>query len=316
MRIAEQVTFGGSGMDRRAELRCNPDAMAELRNSPDAMTILFWRGRAFLEDGALKQVPFNHFVTAGRESIFLAEAPQPLFAIQLADWDGAPAGGDIGPGLAFTDLVAHPDLPGTGGFVDLRVVMAELSPMQAELAAMGRAMLEWHRFHKFCSTCGAASKIDQGGWRRICPACGRAHFPRTDPVVIMLVTHGNSVLLGRGAGWPDQMYSLLAGYVEPGETIEAAVRREVREEAGIRCGEVCYLASQPWPFPSSLMIGCRTEALDTAITCDPVELADALWIRREEVAEVLAGRDTRISPSKKGSIARFLLESWVADRLD
>lgn len=316
MRIAEQVTFGGSGMNRRAELRCDSDALERLQSKPDAQAILFWRGRVFMEDGALKQVPFSHVATVEREVIFLTEAPQPLFAIQMADWDEAPSGGDAGPGLAFTDLVPHPDLPGTGGFADLRAVMAELSPMEAELAAMGRAMLEWHRFHGFCSTCGAASDIDQGGWRRLCPACGRAHFPRTDPVVIMLVTHGNSVLLGRGTGWPDRMYSLLAGYVEPGETIEAAVRREVQEEAGIRCGAVSYLASQPWPFPSSLMIGCRTEALDTKITYDPVELADALWIRREEVAEVLAGRNDRISPSKRGSIARFLLENWVADQLD
>ena len=132
----------------------------------------------------------------------------------------------------------------------------------------------------------------------------------------MLITRGNSVLLGRGPTWPEGMYSLLAGFIEPGETIEAAVRREVREESAIEVGEVGYLASQPWPFPASLMIGCWGEALSDAITIDPEELQDARWVTREELVAAFAGLHPLIKPSRQGAIARFLLDHWLADRLD
>jgi NAD+ diphosphatase len=132
----------------------------------------------------------------------------------------------------------------------------------------------------------------------------------------MLITHGNDLLLGRSPGWPEGMYSLLAGFIEPGETMEAAVRREVAEETAVRVGHVDYLASQPWPYPSSLMFGCRGEALSREITIDPAELEDALWISREELAEALAGRHPTLLPARKGAIAQFLMENWLADRLD
>ncbi|HIF76500.1 MAG TPA: NAD(+) diphosphatase, partial [Sulfitobacter sp.] len=145
--------------------------------------------------------------------------------------------------------------------------------------------------------------------------CGGAHFPRTDPVVIMLITHGNSVLMGRSPGWPEGMYSLLAGFVEPGETVEAAVRREVFEEAGVQVGAVSYLSSQPWPFPASLMLGCAGEALSRDLTIDPVEIEDALWVTREEMMDVFAGSHPRLLPARRGAIAHFLLENWLADTL-
>ena len=153
------------------------------------------------------------------------------------------------------------------------------------------------------------------GWQRDCPACGAHHFPRTDPVVIMLITHGNSVLLGRSPGWPEGMYSCLAGFVEPGETIEAAVRREVFEESGVRVGAVNYVASQPWPFPASLMFGCQGIALGTELNIDRDEIEDARWVPREELADAFAGQHPDILPARKGAIARFLLEHWLADRL-
>jgi NAD+ diphosphatase len=132
----------------------------------------------------------------------------------------------------------------------------------------------------------------------------------------MLITSGNQTLLGRSPGWPEGMYSCLAGFVEPGETIEAAVRREVMEEAGVPVGAVRYLASQPWPFPSSLMFGCHGEALDTKITLDPAELEDAIWVSREDVAAAMAGENPVIKPARKGAIAHFLLRNWLADRLE
>jgi NAD+ diphosphatase len=158
--------------------------------------------------------------------------------------------------------------------------------------------------------------VTNAGWQRNCPACTTSHFPRTDPVVIMLVTRGNQLLLGRNAIWPEGMYSLLAGFVEPGETIEAAVRREVFEETGVRCGPVRYLASQPWPFPASLMIGCQAEATTQAITIDPVEIEEALWISREALLEVMAGQHPKIKAPRKGAIAGFLIGKWLADQLD
>ncbi len=157
---------------------------------------------------------------------------------------------------------------------------------------------------------------DEAGWRRTCTACGTQHFPRTDPVVIMLILHGNALLLGRSPAWPPTMYSLLAGFMEPGESIEAAVRREVFEETGVPVGKVDYLSSQPWPFPSSLMIGCVGQALAREITLDPNELEDARWISREGVMAALNGEDPEIRPARPGSIARFLIERWLADRLD
>ena len=154
------------------------------------------------------------------------------------------------------------------------------------------------------------------GWQRSCPDCGGQHFPRTDPVVIMLITRGNSVLMGRSPGWPEGMYSLLAGFVEPGETIEAAVRREVFEEAGIAVGQVTYLASQPWAFPSSLMFGCWGHALSHEITIDPTEIEDAIWVSRDDMLEAFAGQHPILMPARKGAIAQFLLRNWLADTLE
>ncbi len=155
------------------------------------------------------------------------------------------------------------------------------------------------------------------GWQRQCPKCSAQHFPRTDPVVIMLITRGNRVLMGRSPGWPEGMFSLLAGFVEPGETIEGAVRREVMEESGIRVGPVSFLSDQPWPYPSSLMIGCRGEALNEDIVIDPKEIEDAAWFTREEITDAFAGNNPPgLKPARKGAIAHFLLWNWLADRLD
>lgn len=194
--------------------------------------------------------------------------------------------------------------------------MAQLTPREAELAATAKAILHWHHTHGFCAACGARSDLTQGGWQRTCPTCATQHFPRTDPVVIMLVTHGNAVLVGRNAGWPEGLFSLLAGFMEPGETIEAAVRREVFEETGVRCKAVSYLASQPWPFPTSLMIAAQTEAEATTLTLDQDELEAACWVTREEMVRVLAGLHPDMRPARVGSIAEFILRNWLADRLD
>jgi NAD+ diphosphatase len=322
MRQAEQVTFGGASVNRLQALRGDPVALAEVRTR--ALVLPFWRGRPLVsgigDETALVWLPSAHpLVSGGTEAILLGETEGiPRFAIDIS----ASLTEDLLPQAGPFDAARqpHPGLPSDPaadqGFADLRSLMAALTPDQAELAVMAKGILEWHRTHGFCAACGAPSTMAQGGWQRICPACAAPHFPRTDPVVIVLVTLGNRVLLGRSPGWPDGMYSLLAGFVEPGETVEAACRREVAEETGVPLGAVSYLASQPWPFPASLMIGCRAEALDDKITLDPVELDDALWVSREDVALAMTGAHPRIKPSRRGSIAQFILNAWLADRLD
>lgn len=316
MKLAESVTFGGSGLDRAAGLRGSAEALG--REWAGGRVMLMWRGKPLLSEGReLALLPSDHPLSGGVEgAIFLGQSEgRGIFLRDLSAWvpeetEAAQAG------FFDTSVQHHPDLPPTQAFHELRAVMAALSPRDAELAATARALLEWHRSHGFCAACGARSSMVQAGWQRSCPACQAQHFPRTDPVVIMLITHGNSLLLGRNSAWPEGMYSLLAGFVEPGETIEAAVRREVFEESGVRVGPVSYLASQPWPFPASLMIGCRGEALGREITLDPNELQDARWVSREELVQAFAGEHPTIKPSRKGAIAQFLMANWLADRLD
>jgi NAD+ diphosphatase len=314
---AETVTFGGSGLDRAAGLRKDPALLQATLGRGRILPL--WHGKVLAsEDAALAWLPpGNPALAMAREPLFLGlDGDQPCFAADLSDWmPEAGVGAAVG---AFSDPTVqhHPALGPEVGFHELRGLMTRLSPREAELAATAKALVQWHRSHGFCAACGAASVVTQGGWQRSCPACGAQHFPRTDPVVIMLVTRGNATLIGRSPGWPEGMFSVLAGFVEPGETLEAAVRREVMEEAGITCGAVGYLASQPWPFPASLMIGMRTEAITGEITIDPEELEEALWITREDLVQVLAGQHPRIRPPRRGAIAEFLLRNWLADRLD
>ena len=323
MRDAESLTFGGGNLDRAHELRRDAVALAALWAAPGARVAVLWRGKPLIagQDGqaALAMLPPGHPVLAeGREAaVFLARTDDGgIWAQDISGWE--PESGDLASIGAFLDPSEqhHPGLPADHRFAELRATMTRLTPDDAELAAAARALLGWHETHRHCARCGAMTQPAVGGWQRDCAACGAHHFPRTDPVVIMLITQGNDLLLGRSPGWPPGMYSLLAGFVEPGETIEAAVRREVWEEAGVRVGEVGYLASQPWPFPASLMLGCRGEATSRDITLDPVELEAAFWISRERLAAVFADQDTEIRAPRLGAIAHFLMRMWLADRLD
>jgi NAD+ diphosphatase len=316
MKLAETVTFGGSGLNRAAHLRRDAGV---LRADERARAIPVWRGKPLFagENRAPVWLPLDHPVLADRKmDVFLGlDEGAPKFAADISNWEPAEVPETLN---AFFDPSeqTHPDLPKDQVFAELRGVMTHLIPRDAELVATGKALLGWHVTHGFCAKCGAQSTVSEGGWQRDCPACETHHFPRTDPVVIMLITLGNAVLVGRSPGWPEGMYSLLAGFVEPGETLEAAVRREVLEESGVVVGEVGYLASQPWPFPSSLMFGCHGHATSRAITIDPVEIEDARWVTREEMVDVLAGLHPEMKAARKGAIARFLIEHWLADRLD
>ncbi|MEM6385914.1 MAG: NAD(+) diphosphatase [Pseudomonadota bacterium] len=318
MKDAETVMFGGSGLDRAAELRREPNKIdALLKNGS---VVPFWRGKPLLNTKTRVPVflPANHAV--------FADALEPPVFLGLVDGFGRFAR-DISAFEAVSDMETvgqftdpseqhHPDLPGTQVFAELRANLSCLSPQAAELLATGKALLEWHRTHPFCARCGEKSTMADAGWQRTCASCKAHHFPRTDPVVIMLITRGNAVLMGRSPHWPEAMYSLLAGFVEPGETIEAAVRRETFEEAGVRVGDVRYLSSQPWPFPNSLMFGCEGAAMSDEINIDPAEIEDACWVTREEMMAATAGHRPDMRPARQGSIARFLIEKWLADALD
>ena len=183
--------------------------------------------------------------------------------------------------------------------------------------AEGKALLHWHARHRFCSNCGTPTNLSCGGWRRDCPACKVQHFPRTDPVVIMLPAAGDRCLLGRSYRFQGSMWSCLAGFVEPGEAIEDAVRRETMEEAGVVCGRVAYFAAQPWPFPTSLMIGCHAEALSHDIMIDRTELEDARWFDREEVAQMLLRTHPQgLTTPPTVAIAYHIIRAWVEEEIE
>ncbi|MDF1873366.1 NAD(+) diphosphatase [Vannielia sp.] len=321
MRHAEQVTFGGGGLDRKAERRGDEAALDALAQAESTRHAVLWRGKVLIEGSRGAESIACQPVTADILQsddlrVFLGVDPDgnAWFAHDVSGWQ--PETPPFEPGV-FLDTLEQ-GLPGHPGlrFSELRNLMTALTPLEAEVAATARGIFGWHLSHGFCARCGAESDVSQAGWQRECPACRASHFPRTDPVAIMLITHGNSVLMGRSPGWPQGMYSLLAGFVEPGETIEAAVRREVFEESGVRVGPVGYLASQPWPFPASLMMGCYGEATTTEITVDPNELEDARWFTREEMLDIFAGRNEQVKPARRGAIAQFLIANWLADTLD
>jgi NAD+ diphosphatase len=320
MRLAETVTFGGSGLDRAAHLRGDPAELARMLADPAARVLPIWRGKPLFAGRDPAQPGWlqagDAVLRDGGAPVFLGlDDATPRFAQDVSAWEpiDQPEEQDV-----FFDPTEqrHPGLAAGSRFAELRGAMADLTPRGAELVVTAKAVLGWHASHRFCAMCGGESVAAKGGWQRDCPGCGGHHFPRTDPVVIMLVVRGNSLLIGRSPHWPEGMYSLLAGFVEPGETLEAAVRREVFEETGVTCGPVSYLSSQPWPFPSSLMFGCFAEATSTAITLDPVELEDAIWVTREEMSAIYAGQNPAIQAARIGSIAHFLIGHWLADRLD
>jgi NAD+ diphosphatase len=238
-----------------------------------------------------------------RESIFLGLV------------DGAPRFGFGLDPAAVEPLKARNDLKIT----DLRSIAVQGLVDEKHLPplAEAKAMLAWHFRHRFCPNCGAATQAVDAGWRRDCPSCAAVHFPRTDPVVIMLVISGERCVLGRSRRFAPSMWSCLAGFAEPGETIEEAVRREVLEEAGITCGRVTYFASQPWPFPTSLMIGCHAEARSETLVVDREELEDARWFDREECALMLLRQHPAgLTTPPPVAIAHHIIRSFVEDGCD
>ena len=295
--------YTGSIIDRAAERRTDPDFLVVAEASDNACIYAVAGEMVIMRKSGDETTPL--FTPA--EGYALAQVQETLF---LGLVDGAARFGfAIDPG-------AVDELKGRAGLFlsDLRSVAVQglVAPEHLPPLAEAKAMLQWHRRHRFCANCGSPTNASCAGWRRDCPACKVQHFPRTDPVSIMLAIDGDRCLLGRQPHFAPDMWSCLAGFVEPGETIEEAARREIEEEAGIKCGQVRYFASQPWPFPMSLMIGCHAEALSTEIAIDRTELEDARWFSRDEALRMLTRThpDGCIAPPPV-AIAHHILRAWV-----
>jgi NAD+ diphosphatase len=287
--MSEPNTFTGVRLDRAGERRGDPAWVDEQLAHPRARAVVASSDGIRVTPGdepRLALVPLES--AAGGEPLLLGlDAAGPVFATEA---DGA-----------------------SSELLGLREAAAALPQADSGLAAYAAALLGWHRTHRFCANCGAPTDVDEGGHLRRCPACGREHHPRTDPVVIMLVTRGDDVLLGRQARWPPRRYSALAGFVEPGESLEEAVAREVHEESGVTVGPPRYVSSQPWPFPSSLMLGfvAPWEAGEPAIVDG--ELEDVRWFTRAELEEAVAERGALKLPPRL-AIARRLIDGWLVAR--
>ena len=259
-----------------------------------------WRARLLALDGRMPAIDDAGRLAWGT----LADAPDDAELVFLGLDEGRACFAAVPPRGDASPRMANPQLWS---------LMASLAPEDLALYGGARSVVDWHARHRFCAACGEATTLAKGGWQRDCGACGAQHFPRTDPVTIMLVEHGGRLMLGRGLGWPEGRFSALAGFVEPGESIEEAVAREVLEESGVRVRDVTYVASQPWPFPSELMIGCHSYADDDALKIDETEMAEVRWFTRNEVEAALAGdADAPFLAPPPHAIAHHLLRWWIA----
>lgn len=302
-----RLGYSDSRIERAAESRPDASTIAALLHDPAAGTYVIGGDWIVMKKGA----PLNEPLFTPAEAQALSGATETIF---LGLLDGAPRFGHGLTPQAADALKAHDGLFVT----DLRSIAVQglVAPEHLPPIAEAKAVLHWHARHRFCPNCGAATRPTSGGWRRDCPQCKAEHFPRTDPVVIMLAIDGTRCLLGRSPRFVPTMWSCLAGFVEPGESIEDAVHRETREEAGIGCGRVVYFASQPWPFPTSLMIGCHAEALTHDIVVDREELEDARWFSKDEIEAMLMRKHPQgLTTPPPIAIAHHIIRAWVENEI-
>ena len=302
------IPFSGNPLNRASEKRTDQNWIEFKRRDPSSLVLPMWRLEPFLletekpdapiELGLLKPEVVDSLAGAGALCIFLGlDGDRAVFALDVSD---AADTANTGP------------LAGLGYFRDARVAASTVSLAHAAIIAQAKALIDWHQRHGFCPRCGTATKLMDAGYRRLCGNCNAEHFPRVDPVVIMLATEGEACLVGRGKHFPPAMFSALAGFVEPGETVEEAVRRELMEEASVKIGEVTYYATQPWPFPSSLMIGCFAKAKSRDVKADEIEVAEVRWIERGAARKLIEGKQVdgiRVPPPL--AIAHHLIKTWA-----
>lgn len=285
-----RIAFTGQPLDRADPIRNDPARLAELRNGDARLLVLDGLAPEVDGDGRLTWSPLAA-APADAELVFLG------LLGERAMFGAVPEKGDKDP--AFTHRKTWN-------------AVAELAPDELVIYGTARSVLDWHARHRFCSQCGQPTQAAKSGWQRNCPACGAQHFPRVDPVAIMLVECEGQLLLGRSAHYPPRRYSALAGFVEPGESITDAVAREVFEETGVRVRDVRYVASQPWPFPSQLMIGCIGYADSLELVIDENEIEDARWFTRDDVmAAMTSAEDAAFLPPPPQAIAHDLLRWWL-----
>jgi len=302
-----RLGYSGSRIKRAAERRSDAAAMAEFAQDPAAGTYVIGGDSIVMKRGSSLNEPL--FTLSEAQALYPA-----IETIFLGLLDDAPRFGHGITPQAADALKTREALHVT----DLRSVAVQglVATDHLPPIAEAKAVLHWHARHRFCPNCGAGTHLVSGGWRRDCPHCKAEHFPRTDPVVIMLASDRDRCLLGRSPRFVPTMWSCLAGYVEPGESIEDAVHRETLEEAGIICGRVAYFASQPWPFPTSLMIGCHAEALTHEIVVDREELEDARWFSKDEILSMLMRKHPQgLTTPPPVAIAHHIIRAWVEDEV-
>jgi NAD+ diphosphatase len=287
------LSFTGNPLDRASFKRADLVWVTEQRQRPDALFLPFWQTKPLVKDQRAAFLAGPQ-IGAGTFCVFLGLwDSQPLFAAAMPDSE-------------------TPPLAGRGEFHDMRAAAFFLPDADTAIAGQAKALIDWHRRHGFCPNCGTATKIEDGGYRRTCPACSAEHFPRTDPVVIMLPVLGDECLLGHNKRFPGGFYSAFAGFLEPGETMEEAVKRELKEEANLDVRAVRYQASQPWPFPSSLMLGCHADAKSKDFRIDGKEIESARWMSKSEIRDRLAGqKDDGLKLPATIAIARKLIADWA-----
>ena len=294
------ISFSGNDLDRASDRRQQSGLLAAQRQQADARFLPFWQMKPLLAGDP----PRAGFVSA--ESLKLTEDAPCVFPhgtrrCSPPIWAQAKA------------AAARTDFEGGGEFRDMRAAAFVLAGRDTAIAGQAKALLDWHRRHRFCPNCGTATDMHDGGYRRVCSHCGAEHFPRTDPVVIMLPLFEEACLVGHNKRFPGALFSAFAGFVEPGETVEEAVRRELAEEVNLPVRAVRYHASQPWPFPSALMIGCYADALSRDFAIDGHEIGDARWLTKDEARARLTGEiqdDSMILPVPI-AIAHHLIKDWV-----